>query len=177
MNHKIPPHRSSLGVEANLLCMLLFLSLLLFDKVLFAGIWVLPLLMYLFEKQSEYVKKMSLQAAVLGFASDVLTSVLSGISEFISGLAMGATLWNNGWALSGYSHLGSLLRNIFSGGFLRVLPAAAFGLLSAAISIGALVFIVLGAIRSYQYQDYEIPLVYQASQWLDQKFHHGKASF
>lgn len=119
MNQKIPPHRSSIGVEANLLCMLLFLSLALFDKVLFAGIWVLPLLMYLFEKQSEYVKKMSLQAEVLGFASDVLTSVLSGISEFISGLAMGSTLWNSGRALSGYSDLESLLRifspRVFSG--------------------------------------------------------------
>ena len=52
MNHKIPPHRSSLGVEANLLCMLLFLSLLLFDKVLFAGIWVLPLLMYLLKSKA-----------------------------------------------------------------------------------------------------------------------------
>ena len=177
MNQKIPPHRSSIGVEANLLCMLLFLSLALFDKVLFAGIWVLPLLMYLFEKQSEYVKKMSLQAAVLGFASDVLTSVLSGISEFISGLAMGSTLWNSGRALRGYSDLESLLRNLFSGGFFRVLPAAAFGLLSAVISIAALVFIVLGAIRSYQYQDYEIPLVYQVSQWLDRKFHHGNSNF
>lgn len=177
MNQKIPPHRSSLGVEANLLCMLLFLSLLLFQKVLFVGIWVLPLLMYLFEKQSEYVKKMALQAAVLGFASDVITSVLSGISSFIISLAMGSSFWGN-WLRGGYDiDWEELFSSFFYGGFFRALPAAALGILSAVVSVAALVFIILGAVRSYRYQDYEVPLVYPFSQWLDRKFHNENASF
>ena len=177
-NVKIPPHRSSMGLEANLLCMALFLVLLLFDRVLFIGAWALPLLAYLMEKQSEYVKKMALQASVLGFLGDVIPAFLQWVSGMLGGVLLGSAMWDSlsfGWTNG--MNVEHLIRTLFSSGLLEMIPLAVLGILSAVVSVGTLVISIMGAVQSYRYQDFEIPLIFPLARQIDEKIWRGKRSF
>lgn len=138
-----------------------FLVLLLFDRVLFIGAWALPLLAYLMEKQSEYVKKMALQASVLGFLGDVIPAFLQWVSGMLGGALLGSAMWDSlsfGW-MNGMN-VEHLIRTLFSSGLLEMIPLAVLGILSAVVSVGTLVISIMGAVQSYRYQDFEIPLIF-----------------
>lgn len=181
MHPRVPPHRSSLGLDANILALLMFLAILLLNRFLFIGIWVLPFIFYLIEKQSPFVRQMCLQAAVLSLGGSLASWLLSlplKISAFFTALGSGG-VWSSGfWDTLNLNDLADLLRRLFSGAnVFSVVWTLLFGLLTAAVAVLCLVLGILGAIRSYQYVAWDMPIVGPIARKLDRVIHKPNGSF
>ncbi len=181
MHQRVPPHRSSIGLDANILALLMFLAILLLNRFLFIGIWVLPFVFYLIEKESAFVRQMSLQAAVLSLGGSLAAWLIGlplKIGAFFTALGTGA-FWSSGvWDTLNLTDLAGLLHRLFSGAnVFSVVWTALFGLLTAAVSILCLVLGILGAIRSYQYVAWDLPIVSPIARKLDRLMHKPNGSF
>lgn len=139
MPRTVAPHKSSLGMDANQMALLAYVSAIILSFI--PGVryiaWLAPIVIYILEKDSAFVRFNAMQAFVLNAAGAVLgfivTVIIGGILSAAyhgSGAAVGAALGAIGLV----------------------------GFLSTAISVVMAVFGVLAMIRAYGYQEYRIPI-------------------
>lgn len=140
MNRIYEPHKSSLlDLDANILCLVMYLIPLI-GGVLFSSfrflVWLIPLLIYLFEKNSPLVKFHAAQCLVI----QILVSIINGILWIFAALSAGASL------LVGF--------NVFS--FLGTLGVT--GIITGIISIAVVVMEVVAMIKAYGWISYPLPI-------------------
>lgn len=141
MQNKIieSPHKSSIGnLDANVMALLSYIvsSLLAFVPVIEYVAWLIPLVIFLVEKQSKFVKFHALQAFCLNLAGFVITFVLS----LISAATLAAT-------------------NPFANPYAAVGAIGLLSILALLISIAILVFAIIAMIKAYKYELYKLPLI------------------
>lgn len=140
------PHRSSIfDLEANLVAMLAYVLPMVLNVVtgLDSITWLIPLLVLLMEKNSEYVRYHGAQALAFFVMSAFLSiagSVLN-VAGIVSNVLFDVPLvgWIPGTALS------------------IVIVGIAIGF--AIISITLMVYEIISAVKAYNYAYYEIPVV------------------
>lgn len=134
LNGKIAPHKSSLGnMDANVLALLVYLApivLSLIPVVRYIA-WAAPLVVFLIEKDSSFVRFHAMQALLLNVVGSVLSFILmvliAGSITFVAG---------------GYG-----------GGFVII------SILSWLIVIAIIVLAILAMVKAYGYQQFKIPLI------------------
>jgi uncharacterized membrane protein len=135
-NKSVEPHKSSIGgLDANIMALLVILitAVIAFMPGLRYICWVLPLVMYFIETQSEFVRFQSLQALVL-YA--INAAVLFIVDVIVKG-ALFVSFYNP------FAFMG----------------AGLFGLIEFAVGICVLVFAILAMVNVYKYIDYRIPFI------------------
>lgn len=145
------PHKSSIAnLDANLVALFVYLLPMVIGFAFRAGAlaWIIPLVVFFVEKDSDLVKFHCAQAVILVFIPGVLSFVISFITAIIGGTAM-----ITGWFVS-FSGLASLLTGSVFGIILLVL-----GLITAIITIVFFVFKIIAMVKAYNYIAYEVPLI------------------
>lgn len=141
MNNQIwNPHASSLGnTNANVIAMLSYIAsgVLSFIPVVKYVAWLAPLIIYLVEKNSQFVKFHAMQAFLLNIVGAVLS--------FLVSIVLGAILAASYYSLNSYG--------VGVGAF------GIIGILSLVISIVILVFAIIAMVQAYKWKAYPIPLV------------------
>lgn len=138
-NVKVEPHRSSLGMDANILAMLAYLvtgALAWIPGVVYF-IWIAPLVFFFIEKNSEFVRFHAMQATVLFFIRAILALIMNIIISAVT-VAVYSSFYY------GYGSYGAALIFVFLG---------------AAIGITITVFAIIALIKAYGYTEYKIPLI------------------
>lgn len=140
------PHRSSIfDLEANLVAMLAYVLPMIINLLtgLDAITWLIPLLVLLMEKNSEYVRYHGAQSLAFFVISAILSLAGSALNlvGVISNVLFNVPLvgWIPGTALS----------------IVIVVIALAF----AVISISLMVMEIISAVKAYGYIYYELPVV------------------
>lgn len=145
------PHKSSIAnLDANLVALFVYLIPMVIGFAFHAGAlaWIIPLVVFFVEKDSDLVKFHCAQAVILVFIPGVLSFVISFITAIIGGTAM-----ITGWFVS-FSGLMSLLTGSVFGIILLVL-----GLITAIITLVFFVFKIIAMVKAYNYIAYEVPLI------------------
>lgn len=136
---KTSPHQSSLGkLNANQVAALCYgiALILLFIRGFNFCAWLIPLAVYVLEKESPFVKFHAYQAFLLNVSSAVLQITIS-------------VLW-------GITHgSGSFFLIRFAGSGLTLILSIANGILSIVI----LIYALMGTIKSIQYEYYKMPII------------------
>ncbi len=136
---KAPPHKSSLAeLDGNVLAVLVYVIayVMLWLPYVSYFAWAGPLIVYLMEKRSPFVKFHAMQALILSVIHLLVGIVVSIILGLITVAAIAAT--QSPFGLSG----------------LILIPVVTF-LVNAAFTV----FAVIAAVNAYKYNEYEIPLV------------------
>lgn len=146
-NKTVQPHKSSIAnLDANLVALLSYLvtSLCLMIPALGYVAWIVPLVVFLLENKSMFVKKHAVQSLVIHILSAVVSLVLRVI-------------------------IGGLLGLLFFGPFTKVSIGiiGLFGIMSTVFAIAVIVFSILAMIRAYQYVDYDIPIIGPIVSWVN----------
>lgn len=135
-------HASSLGnTNANVIAMLSYIAsgVLSFIPVVKYVAWLAPLIIYLVEKNSQFVKFHAMQAFLLNIVGAVLS--------FLVSIVLGAILAASYYSLNSYGV------GVGVGAF------GIIGILSLVISIVILVFAIIAMVQAYKWKAYPIPLV------------------
>lgn len=145
-NKTVQPHKSSIGsLDANLVALLSYLVASLFLIIPGVGYvaWVVPLVVYLMETKSTFVKKNAMQSLVI----HALSTLVSLLFRVI---------------------IGGILGLIFSGPFSwrSIGIVSLFGTLTTIFAVAVIVFSILAMIRAYQYTEYNIPLIGPIVKWI-----------
>ena len=130
------------GIDANivvLVCYLGALILSLFSDVKFIA-WLLPLIIYIIEKSSEFVKKHAAQSTLLFATFSVVSMIISAIG--LIGLKN--------------TNIHNFDLTNFAGSILLVLI---INILSIASLVVVIVFAIICTSKTYSYQDYDIPVI------------------
>ena len=135
------PHKSSLGMDANLLAMLAYLitGVLSWLPGIRYFAWAAPLILFFIEKESGFVMFHAMQAFLLNVIGAILAFVLNVIVYGVFAAGMYTTDYN-AWSAS----LGAL-------GIISIIA----GVIGVIITI----FAIIALIKAYGYSNYEIPLV------------------
>ena len=143
-NEIYAPHASSIGnVNANvmaLICYLASIPLSWIPIVRYAA-WLAPLVLFLLEKQSGFVRFHAMQSFLLNVISAVLGILVSVVLAGILGF--------NALSVSGY----------YAGYYAAAWAAGIIGLLTTVISLVILVFSVIAMIGAYRYKETHIPIL------------------
>ncbi len=139
MMRQAPPHKASaIFMDANvlaLLCYIIPLVLMWIPYISYLA-WVFPLVIYLMEKQSPFIRFHALQNLVFSIVRLLIGIVLGILIAILASIAVAA------------------------GGFGAAIGIAAFsGIAGIILNILFVVFGVMAAIKSYAYVEYEIPVV------------------
>ena len=137
----VDPHKSSIGnLDANIVALLAYLAAGIIGWIPYIGYiaWLVPLLFYIMEKQSGFVRFHAMQAfllnvvnAVIGF---LLTIVIGGI--FAASAA-----------------------NSYEGAMGAVAAVAAIAVIVMIVSLILTIFAVIALVNAYQYKIYKIPVI------------------
>lgn len=134
------PHRSSVGnLNANvmaLICYLASIPLGWIPLVRYVA-WLAPLVLFLLEKQSKFVKFHAMQSFLLHIVSAVLSFLVSVV-------------------LGGILGIGSISAATYyaAAGLVGII-----GLLTTGISLVILVFAIIAMVGAYKYKETHIPLI------------------
>ena len=135
------PHKSSLGMDANLLAMLAYLVTGIFAWL--PGIryfaWAAPLILFFIEKDSSFVRFHAMQAFILNVIGALLAFILNVVVYGIFAAGMYTTDYN-AWSAS----LGAL---------------GVISIIAGVICIIISVFAIIALVKAYGYREYQIPLV------------------
>ena len=145
------PHKSSIAnLDANLVALFVYLIPMLVGFAFHASAlaWIIPLVVFFVEKDSDLVKFHCVQAVMLVFIPGVLSFIISMITAIIGGTAV-----VTGWFVS-FSGIMSLLTGSVFGIILLV-----FGLITGIIALVFFVFKVIAMIKAYNYIAYEVPVI------------------
>lgn len=145
------PHKSSIAnLDANLVSLFVYLLPMVIGFVFRADAlaWIIPLVVFFVEKESDLVKFHCAQAVILVLIPGVLSFLISFITAIVGGTAM-----ITGWIVS-FSSLITLLTGSVFGILLLV-----FALITAVISLIFLVFKIIAMVKAYNYIAYEVPLI------------------
>lgn len=136
---KIEPHKSSIGMDANLWAMLVYIITIILGwiPVVQYVAWVFPLVIYLTEKDSDFVKFHAMQALAIYIINAIISIIFA-----IIGAAIAATA-----VLNSFNILGA------AGGVI------ALSAVSVIIGILIMVFAIIALIKAYQYEEYKIPVI------------------
>lgn len=134
-------HQSSIfNIDANVLGLIAYFSGMIIGwiPVIKVVAFFAPLIIYLVEKNSNFVKFHSMQAFLL--------SIISSAVTFIYGILAGAS------ALSAFG--GNIVTTMTAGGF-----ALLFSMVYIVYLCAAGIYMIIAAIKAAQYKEYHIPLV------------------
>lgn len=143
----VEPHKSSLGMDANIAVIIAYLGGVVIGWLPTIGYiaWLVPLVVFLLEKDSEFVRFHAMQSLVLNAAGVLLGIIVSAFAGIIATTIL-------------YSPVAGL-------GFLGLI-----GLISTIISIIILVFAILAVVNGYRYKEYRIPVIGNLAVSLAAKF-------
>lgn len=138
---KVNPHRSSLGMDANIMALLCYLAAFVLGWIPVIK-WIAPfapLVIFFIEKESPFVKFHAMQAFIL----QVISWIIGIIVAIITAIA---------WRSVAYSGLyGSLRASL---GITGVLTA-----ITVIIGIILTVFAIIAMVKAHGYFEYKIPVV------------------
>lgn len=149
-NELYQPHQSSIGnLRANAMALICYgASVVLgFIPIVRYAAWVAPLVLFLMEKQSKFVKFHAMQSFLLHVVGAALSLVVSLVLRGI----IGAGSLN---AASFYAAAGI---------------SGVIGLLTTIISIVILVFTIIAMVGAYHYKETHIPVIGGIAEKLSQK--------
>ena len=143
----VEPHKSSLGMDANIAVLIAYLGGVVIGWIPVLGYvaWLVPLAVFLLEKESGFVRFHAMQSLVLNAIGTLIGIVIAAFTGAIAATFL-------------YSPTAGL-------GFLGLL-----GALTTVISIVILVFAVLAVVNGYQYKEYKIPMIGNLAVNLTEKF-------
>lgn len=130
---------TTFNIDANILVLISYLGGLIFTWIQTACYfaWAIPLIIYLTEEKNKFIKKQSAQATLIF----LLTSIISILSYLLL-LLISPNNYNNIYSL------------IVSGNLILI---ATISLLVSIVKIVVTIFTVVALIKTWNYQDYEIP--------------------
>lgn len=155
MNNQVyEPHKSSIGgVDANVMALLAYIASIVICWI--PGIryfaWLVPLVFFLVEKQSKFVKFHAMQSFIL----NVVCAVLAFLLSVVVGGIVTATLVRSYAYGYAYSSLGLL---------------GVISFLTAAIGVVITVFAIIAMVKAYGYKEYHIPLIGGLAEKMVEKF-------
>lgn len=140
----VSPHKSTIGLDANIWVLLLFIITIILSFI--PGVqfvaWLLPLIFFLIEKNSDFVKYYAMQMVALYIINAIIDIVLSIIGFAIS--------------LSAVASIGSL--NFF-GAYSGFIGAAVMSIITVVVAVLFAVLAIVAMIKAYNYTIYEMPVV------------------
>ncbi|MDD4036711.1 MAG: DUF4870 domain-containing protein [Bacilli bacterium] len=142
MATKVKKHKSSIGdLDANVMAIISYVggSLIAFVPGLRYFSWAVPLVIYLIEKKSPFVKKHAIQSLTLQIVSSIIMFIL-------------------------YIIIGGIIRRSYSGNPWAYISGVYTGLatvttIAMVISIIFGIFAIIAIIKAYNYEEYSIPLI------------------
>ena len=138
---KEKPHKSSLGMDANLLALLAYLvtGIIAWLPGIRYFAWAAPLVLFFIEKDSGFVLFHAMQAFILNIIGALLAFILNVLVYGIFAAGMYTTDYN-AWSAS----LGAL---------------GVISIIAGIISIIITVFAIIALVKAYAYDAYKIPLI------------------
>ena len=138
---KIKPHKSSLGMDANVASLVIFAAMIALSWVPYIGwfAWIVPLFFFFREKNSKFVKFQAVNALIIGAVRAALVVVLQ---IFV-------------WILTPKDLVGAL--NFAAGGGWGAI--ALLGTISVIISLLITILTVYLIIMAYNYKQVELPVI------------------
>ncbi len=142
---KFNPHKSSTGIDANLWAMLVYLITMVLGWIYGVNwfAWVFPLVIYLVEKESMFVRFHALQALalyVLDAIVQVVVAIVVAIIGVSSAVAVAVTPW--AWFALGGAAVGVVVLNV----------------IGVIVGVVVTVFTIIAMVKAWQYEDYKVPL-------------------
>lgn len=136
MTVTVAPHKSSLGLEANIAVLIAYLGGVVVSWIPWIGYvaFLVPLVIFILEKESKFVRFHAMQSFVL----NVLGLILGLLLSLISSLVVPSLYYSPGAALT----------------FLGVI-----GTIGTIISIIILVLAIIAVVNGFQYKEYRLPLL------------------
>jgi len=138
---KIEPHKSSLGMDANIAAVFVYVAMAVVSWIPYLGwlAWALPIVFFVMEKESAFVKHQAMQALIIGILRAALAILLQ---IFV-------------WILTPRDLYSAL--NYVAG---RGWGAWVFlGALSTIIGIAITILLVYLVIMAYGYKQVELPII------------------
>lgn len=134
----VEPHKSSLGMKANVAILIAYLGSIIIGWVPFIGYgaFLIPLIIFLVEKESGFVRFHAMQSFLLSILSYVLKIAMSIIQLIFSPV------------LSDIATLPSVRT-----------AGVVIGVLGTLLSIAILAMAIIALISGYQYKEYRLPLL------------------
>jgi uncharacterized membrane protein len=147
-----PPHKSTIGdLDANIIALLSYLITIFIggiDNLKFV-VWLIPLIIYIIEKNRGLVKFHAMQSLVLNLLGSVLNFLFSVV-------------------IGGIFSVSPLLTSTKIGAFFTFgitgMMSLLIGLVTFAVSIAVFIFSVISMINAYNYKEYEIPFINKISE-------------
>lgn len=140
MDNQYHPHKSSIGgLDANVVAMLSYIASVVagWIPIIRYVAWLVPLVFFLMEKESKFVRFHAMQSFLL----HVLGAILSFLVLVVLGGIIGASM------LSPYTASAA------------VGAAGIIGLLVTVIALAITIFAVIAIIEAYGYKEYHIPVI------------------
>lgn len=144
---KVQPHKSSIGMDANIWAMLVYIITIILSwiPVVQYVAWLFPLVIYLTEKDSGFVKFHAIQAVAIYVVGAIVFIIMNVISAIITA----------SFALSAVTNpLG-----IFGAGYGALAGAMAVSVIGGVIGLLLTILSVIALIRAYQYEEYKVPVL------------------
>lgn len=133
----VEPHKSSIGgMDANVMAIISYLASIILSFIPYISYvaWLAPLVFYILEKGSSFVKFHAMQGFILNLLGMLIILVITIIFNII---------------------IGSMIYNWYA--IIRMTQA--LGTITLIISIVFAVFNIIALIKAYKYEEYEIPVV------------------
>lgn len=133
----VEPHKSSLGMDANIAVLIAYLGGVVVGWI--PGIryvaFLVPLVVFILEKESKFVRFHAMQSFALNILGLVLGLLFTLVTTIISGSIA-------------YSSPGTALALI-----------SAMGVLGIIVSLGILVLAIIAVVNGFQYKEYHLPVL------------------
>jgi len=144
---KVQPHRSSIGMDANIWAMLIYIITVILSwiPVVQYIAWLFPLAIYLVEKSSGFIRFHAIQAVAIYAVGAIVFIILNIISAIIAAsLVFSAATNPLGIFGAGYGALGGVVAVSVIGGVINLL---------------LMILAILALIQAYQYEEYKVPVL------------------
>lgn len=137
MNKSFKPHKSSLGLDGNIVMLLAYFGsiLLCFIPFLNSISWIVPLVIFLLEKDSDYVRFHAVQALFLEILGVIISVVLGLIIAILATFAI----------------FNSSVSAITIAGFTTIITLATPTIM--------FIFSIVAAVKGWTYECYKIPII------------------
>ncbi len=133
----VEPHKSSLGMDANVAVLIAYLGGVVVGwiPVIRYAAFLVPLVIFILEKESKFVRFHAMQSFALNILGLVLGLLFTLVTTIISGSIA-------------YSSPGTALALI-----------SAMGVLGIIVSLGILVLAIIAVVNGFQYKEYHLPVL------------------
>lgn len=133
----VEPHKSSLGMDANVAVLIAYLGGVVVGwiPVIRYAAFLVPLVIFILEKESKFVRFHAMQS----FALNILGLVLGLLFTLVTAIISGSIA---------YSSPGTALALI-----------SAMGVLGIIVSLAILVLAIIAVVNGFQYKEYHLPVL------------------